>query len=74
MNCAKRRKTSKILMNLHGKIGDIIQIRKKQLDISSLIKYNFLMHYKNVTKEIKYDIKKMQGMYDYEKKKIIKKL
>ncbi len=25
--------------------------RKKLLDISSLIKYNFLMHYKNVTKK-----------------------
>ena len=35
--------------------------KQKKLDILELIKYNFPMHYENVTKEIKDDIIKMQG-------------
>ena len=49
-------------MILYFETVEIAQIRKIWLDISTLIKYNFLMHYENVTKDVKYDIKKMQGI------------
>lgn len=49
---------------MYRKTGKLVQIRKIWLDISTLIKYNFLMHYENVTKDVKYDIKKMQGCKD----------
>lgn len=55
-------------------ISEIYKIVKKCLDIYTVIKYNFLIHYKNVTKRIRNkEIKKTQGMKPMRTNEILQK-